>query len=202
MPLEARGATAFCQPTRRRPLLSCPAPPRPAAPPCAAPPQPTLGVTVLWVRPVSFRAFLKKCPGHTLHNQDLQRQIGAGTLVSSQERSAALALLIHRGSIAGFVPPSVYVEFRLFVLPTSRLRQLSSMLWIPWGGRGQVVSWPKKPVGVPSCPAPFRPAALSCAIRPDPRYVQVLDSKINGSITKCRTSQSVSSLSTQNWVPL
>ena len=48
-------------------------------------------------------------PGHALHEKGLQRQVGVGTLVSSQERRALLVARINRGSTAGFVPPSVYV---------------------------------------------------------------------------------------------
>ena len=57
-------------------------------------------------------------PGHALHEKGLQRQIGVGTLVSSQERRALVVPLINRLSTAGqprvnrwstadFVPPSV-----------------------------------------------------------------------------------------------
>ena len=56
-------------------------------------------------------------PGHALHEKGLQRQIGVGTLVSSQERRALAVPLINRGSTADFVPPSVYIGLRLFVLP-------------------------------------------------------------------------------------
>ena len=36
-------------------------------------------------------------PGHALHEMSLQRQIGVGTLVSSQEQIALLVALINRG---------------------------------------------------------------------------------------------------------
>ena len=36
-------------------------------------------------------------PGHALHEKGLQRQIGVGTLVSSQERRALAVPLISRG---------------------------------------------------------------------------------------------------------
>ena len=39
-------------------------------------------------------------PGHALHEKGLQRQIGIGTLVSSQERRALAVLLINRLSTA------------------------------------------------------------------------------------------------------
>ena len=40
-------------------------------------------------------------PGHALHEKGLQRQIGVGTLVSNQERSAPAVPLINRLSSAG-----------------------------------------------------------------------------------------------------
>ena len=63
-------------------------------------------------------------PGHALHENGLQRQIGVGTLFSSQERRALAVPLINRLSTTGqprvnrwstadFVPPSVYIGFRL-----------------------------------------------------------------------------------------
>ena len=39
-------------------------------------------------------------PGHALHEKGLQRQIGVGTLVSSQEQIALLVALINRGLTA------------------------------------------------------------------------------------------------------
>ena len=72
-------------------------------------------------------ALHEKFPGHALHEKGLQRQIGVGTLVSSQEQRALLVPVINRlstagqpvinrGSTAGFVSPSVYIECPLFVL--------------------------------------------------------------------------------------
>ena len=63
---------------------------------------------------------LRKIPGHALHDNGLQRQIGIGTLVSSQKRRALAVPVMNRWSIADFVPPSVYIGFRSFVLPKSR----------------------------------------------------------------------------------
>ena len=40
---------------------------------------------------------LHRIPGHALHEKGLQRRIGVGTLVSSQERGAPAVLLINRG---------------------------------------------------------------------------------------------------------
>ena len=85
--------------------------------------------------------------------------------------------LVQRGSNAGpmrvFVPPPVYMGFRLFVLLGGCSRHVRTMLWKV---RGTVVSWANGSVGVPSCPAPPRRPAKR---RPDPTrpwYVRVLDS--------------------------
>ena len=62
----------------------------------------------------------------------------------------------NRGSIAGFVFPSVYIGIRSPVLPNKSLEQLSSILW---RARGSIVSWSNRPVGIPSFSAPLHPAA-------------------------------------------
>ena len=59
-------------------------------------------------------------PGHALREKSLQKIIGAGTLLSSQERRALAVPLINRWSTADFVPPTVYMGFLLFVLSTKR----------------------------------------------------------------------------------
>ena len=55
-------------------------------------------------------------PGHALREKGLQRQIGDGPLVSSQEQRAPffprLNRFINRSSMADFVIPSVYIGFR------------------------------------------------------------------------------------------
>ena len=81
-------------------------------------------------------------------------------MVSSQERRAAVVPRINRLSSAFFVPPSVYIGFRLFVLLKKRSGHLCTM---PWRVRGTVVSWATRSVGVPSCPTPPSPAAPPCA---------------------------------------
>ena len=40
--------------------------------------------------------YLRSIPEHALHEKGLQRQIGDGTLVSSQERRALAVLLMNR----------------------------------------------------------------------------------------------------------
>ena len=106
------------------------------------------------------QALFVPVPGHALHEKGLQRQIGVGTLVRSQERRAIAVPVINRGSTAGFVPPAVYIGFPLFVLPKSRSGQLSSM---PRRARRTVDSWANRSVDVLSCPAPRRPVAPPCA---------------------------------------
>ena len=96
-------------------------------------------------------------PGHAWYENGLQRQIGAGTLVSSQEQRTLLVPVINRSSTGRFVPATVYMGFHLFVLPKSRSGHLFSMFC---RARGTVVSCANKPVGVPSCRArsPSHPA--------------------------------------------
>ena len=68
-------------PFSRRPELPGPAPPgSPAA-----------------RRPAQSRPWYVLVPGHALHEKGLQRQKGAGPLVSSQEERALAAPLINRG---------------------------------------------------------------------------------------------------------
>ena len=58
--------------------------------------------------------------------------------------------------------------FRLFVLPGGLSKQLPSTFG---GARGAVVSWANRPVGIPSCRAPPRPAARRALGRADPPVV-------------------------------
>ena len=67
---------------------------------------------------------------------------------------------MNRGSTAGFVPPSVYIGFPLFVLAKGRSGHLST---IPWRARRTVGFWATRPVGILFCSAPPRPAAPPCA---------------------------------------
>ena len=67
---------------------------------------------------------------------------------------------INRWSTAGFVLPSVYIGFPLFVLPENRPGGLSSMIWKQreWLTPGRIVpSAPPRPAA-PPCAAPPRPA--------------------------------------------
>ena len=105
------------------------------------------------------------------------RKTSVGTLVSNQGQRAFRPgdkPQINRSSTAGFVPPTVYIGFPLFVLPKRCSRQLSSM---PWRARGTVVFYANKPVGVPPCRA--RPAQPPRRAPPDttrPWCVRVLGS--------------------------
>ena len=101
-----------------------------------------------------------------MHEKGLQRQIGVGPLVSSQERRAAVVPRINRSSTGYRVPPSVYMGFRLFVLPKRRSGQLSSM---PGGKRdGCLLGEPtrRRPVLPGPAPPPRRAPP-----RPDPPVV-------------------------------
>ena len=90
--------------------------------------------------------------------------MGVGPLVSSQERRAAAVPQITRSSNARCVPLEV-----LFVRASEKLSGLlSSMPWKLWGASKSVVSWADRPVGVPSCPAPLRPATPPSAPPPPP----------------------------------
>ena len=90
-------------------------------------------------------------PGHALHEKGLQRQMGVGPLVSSQERKALMAPVVNRLSNGDFVPPSVLSTISLVRAPEESLRTVFS---ICWGARGRVVSWPDRPNGVQCYPAP------------------------------------------------
>ena len=86
-----------------------------------------------WLDKDNF-AFSQKAQilGHALHEKGLPEEKGIVTLVSSHEERALLVLLINRGSRGStghFVPPSVYIGFRLFVLLGRRSGDVSSVLW-------------------------------------------------------------------------
>ena len=112
---------------------------------------------------------------HALHDKGLQSQRRRSTGQqpgTNSARGPADNPLINRSSTGRFVLPSVYIGFRLFVLPKKPPGRLSSM---PWGARGSVVSWANRLAGVPARPAPPRPAERRPASN-RPWYVQVLDS--------------------------
>ena len=113
--------------------------------------------------------FFDPVPGHALHEKGLQRQIGVGTQVSSQERRAAVVPQINWTSNRTFRSSIGFHRISLVRASGKTFRT------IVWGARGAVVSWANRSVGVPSCPAPPLPAVR----RPDPTrpwYVRVLDS--------------------------
>ena len=90
-------------------------------------------------------------------------------------RRALLVPLINRGSIARFVPLSVYIGFLLFAPPETRP---GSYFVHCLEGK-----WGVFPLGEPSCrrpvlPVPARPLrpAVSRPVQSRPRYVRVLDS--------------------------
>ena len=65
----------------------------------------------------------------------------------------------NRWSTAVFVPLSIYIGFRLFVLLNGRWGQVRSM---PRRVRRTVAFWANRSVGVPSCLAPPHSAAPLC----------------------------------------
>ena len=97
----------------------------------------------------------------------LQRHLDVGTLVSNQERRAAVVPQINRG----------YNGYQLVVSRTfcsaidlHRISFVRASRDTPrraafdcLGVKGSVVSWADRPVGVPSCPFPPRSAAPPCA---------------------------------------
>ena len=126
-------------------------------------------------------------PGHALHEKGLQGPKGDGPLVSSQDEERVRPADKPRTncwSNADFVPPSVYIGFRLFVLLKSRSGLLCSMPWVravvhdALGGTRDscLLGEPFRRRPVLPGSAPPRCSAVG---RPDPTrpwYVQVLDS--------------------------
>ena len=111
--------------------------------------------------------YLSFVPGHALYEKGLQRQIGVGTLVSSQERRGLAVPSTNRGSTAGQplvnrgFSSSVGLHRISFVRASEETSRTVSS--IRWRARGRVVSWPDRPDGVPSYPAPTPLAAPPCA---------------------------------------
>ena len=95
--------------TRRRLDLPRPAPPRrpavcrpdPACPWYVRVLDSTSALTLMVVACGNLVILMGESPGHALHEKGLQRQKGAGPLVSSQERRALFIPLLKRGSNAG-----------------------------------------------------------------------------------------------------
>ena len=75
---------------------------------------------------------------------------------------------MNRWSTAGFVPPSVYIGFPLFVLAKGRSGHLST---IPWRARRTVGFWATRPVGDLFCPARCAPPPRRAPRRPEPPVV-------------------------------
>ena len=95
------------------------------------------------------------------------KYVGVGTLVSSQEQRAAVVPQINRLSTAGFVPLSLYMGLRLFVLSI-----VQDSCPRCFGGReGRLFPGRKTPSA--SSPAPPRPAPppRRASPRPDPPVI-------------------------------
>ena len=118
-----------------------PAPLRPN-PPCAAPTRPHPAgpcparwlLFGFWIHHVfCLKSWFKYLPGYALHIKSLQKQKGAGPLVSSQERRMLAAPRIKRSSTARhmsvlFLDP-MCTRFALSVPPTGRPGRLSMVSW-------------------------------------------------------------------------
>ena len=65
------------------------------------------------------------CPGKKIYRG---RKASVHWL-ATRKRRALVVPRINRGSTAGFVPPSVYTKFRLFVLPNWPSAHVFSMVW-------------------------------------------------------------------------
>ena len=101
----------------------------------------------------------RQVPGHALHEEGLQRQIGVGTLVNSQQRRALAVPVLNRGQTAG--QPVVN---RLFGSSTG-LHRISFVH--AWRTRGAVGFQGDRNVGTLFCPASPHPAVRPAPCRPD-----------------------------------
>ena len=82
-----------------------------------------------------------------------------GTLVSNQERIAAVVPLINRLLTAR--QPVIVFPHRFtwdFLCPFSQKSRSGLLPSMPWRARWTVISWANRSVGVPNCLAPLRPA--------------------------------------------
>ena len=96
-------------------------------------------------------------------------------MVSSHERRLTIVPRINHWSSTTliFIPPSMFIGFRLFVLLKRRSEQVCKM---PWKVRWSVVPWANRSVGASSCPASPRPTAPLCAAPTRPaRGVRIRD---------------------------
>ena len=146
-----------------------PAPPTEAEPAASAAPGPPVAlaaaadipVTGAGRGPAGRRPSLsgKGSPGEVDARRDFIGSLRAQHGAAPGERRAAVVPVVNRWSTAGFVPPPVYIGFRLFVVPQTRSgeRRLS-----PW-----------RTVPSASCAARPRPAPPSrrAPPRPEPTLV-------------------------------
>ena len=136
-----------------------------------------------------------KFPGHALHEKGLQRQIGVGTLVNSQQRRALAVPVIpriNRWSNGRFVPSAVYIEFPLCVLAKRRSEQLLHCAGGPEGRLASKATEMSAPCSAQRRPAP--PSALRRADPTRPLCVRVFDSTGHQFVLLGRRSGDVSSM--------
>ena len=96
-----------------------------------------------------------------MHEKGLQRQIGVGPLVISQERRAAVVLRLSRG-YTGCEPDVLFLHRFLCDFVCSCFRKVIQNNSLRChGGQGErLVTWADRPVSVHSCSVSPRPAPL------------------------------------------
>ena len=111
-------------------------------------------------------------PKHALHEKSCRDKYATVHWPAAKQKSASRPAdnpRINRWSNMGYVPPSVWMGFPLFVLPKRGPRRVA--FDSPERQR-TVLSWANRSVGVPLCSAPAIPAIPPCAQpRPDPPVV-------------------------------
>ena len=112
-------------------------------------------------------------PEHALHEKGLQRQIGVGTLVSSQEQRALLVPVIKTGRKVLVVNRMLCSPNGLHGISLVRASEelFRTVVFDALGGArdGRVLCEQSR--RRPILPGPPRPAAPPCAARPDPPVV-------------------------------
>ena len=127
-------------------------------------------------------------PGNALHESDLQRNIGVGTVACNQKRRSALVSRINRGYTADesvvdreFVSPSVNIGIHVFDLSKSRSGQVSSLFG---GQEGRLFSGRTDPPASRPAPAGRQLSLLlsresRTAVLDDPSKARQIKSYVN-----------------------
>ena len=158
---QGRFSPGRIDPSESHPALPRPTPPLRRAPRRPDPPVvcPGFGLNKLTARCVSESFYI---PGHALRAKVCRNKKSESPVVSQQQGTkSAFHPADKTRARCGFVLPSVYLGFRLFVLLKNRPGQLSSN---PRTAKRTVVPSANKPAGVPNrpatppCVAPTRPS--------------------------------------------